>query len=119
LTRLVRLRWVWAATTLLITLAACGSGLSQSQAIEIASEHVPADAHVTSVRSGTFGQFAGQGDLPEVARDRLVWAVAFTRGYQGECVISPDAQHCPPNATAMVVIDFFNGEFVTSEMPAP
>lgn len=101
-------------------------GISAAEAREIAKDHVPADAVVTTTKAGRFMDVASGTTLDNLAPGNpvkpsdFVWAVT----YQEKITICPpDGSSCfPPRVgTLSVYLDYLTGEFLTSitEAPAP
>lgn len=103
-------------------LSAClFAGVSRDEAVRLALQAAGPDSTVSSVEHGLLGQFVDTRTLPDIPRDRGVWAVVLTGEFPGECVVGPTGEsRCPPSAqTALVVLDDQTGEVLLVEYPAP
>ncbi len=79
-------------------------------------------ALVTRARAARFSDFA-HGDQT-VAPGRWVWAVYFAGTFPppscGPAPMPGQTVHCPaPQHSELVLIDYFNGQFISASVPAP
>lgn len=91
------------------------AGLSESQAVAIAREHVVPDARFMSSRVSQYGE--DESIENKVLQGHTVWAVRFT----------PMIEICPPDGspcfkrpgTITVFVDYFTGEYLSSSAFSP
>ena len=103
-------------------LSACGfSGVTRDEAARLAVQAAGPDSSVSSAQQGRLGDFVDARTLPEIPRDRGVWAVVVAGEFPGECVITATGEtRCPRTAqTALVLLDDQTGELLLLEAPAP
>ena len=97
---------------LLLAVVACSTvepaatGIGRDEAIRLAQRHVGPDAELVSA---TAGSSAGLG--PEDEPPRPAWIVSFTGNFPMEC---PAPGPCPDVHNATVVIDAFDGDFISA-----
>jgi hypothetical protein len=133
--RLLRRPLAWAVSVLLgvlllilllgILLGPPYGGLSQAAAekIAMANTYSTTPAHVTIARPGHFSEFANGSQA--VAPDRWVWAISFSGTFPpascGPKPIQPGlTAKCPaPQHSELVLIDYFNGDFISASVPSP
>ena len=106
-------------------LGAPDGGLSESDAdkIALANAYSTTPAQVTIARPAHFSEFANGSQT--VAPDKWVWAVSITGTFPpascGPKPIQPGRQaSCPPpQHSELVLIDYFNGDFISASVPSP
>ena len=100
-------------------------GLSESEAVKIARSNTysTTPAHVTIARPAHFSEFANGSQT--VAPDKWVWAISFTGTFPpASCGPKPlqpgqNAQYPQPQHSELVLIDYFNGDFISASVPSP
>jgi hypothetical protein len=104
----------------LILTACVPSGVSRDEATNLAVEAAGPGSSVSSAEQGALGEFVDPRTVPELRRDRGVWAIALAGDFPGECVTTATGvSQCPPVAnTALVVLDDQTGEILLIEVPA-
>jgi hypothetical protein len=89
----------------------------------MANAYSTTHARVTIARPAHFSEFANGSQT--VAPDRWVWAFSFTGTFPpascGPMPIQPgQTVKCPPpQHSELVLIDYFNGDFISASVPSP
>ena len=105
-----------------ITLVAClPSAISREDAARLAVQAAGPESIVSSLEHGPLGTFVDTRTLPDIPRDRSVWAVTVSGQFEGSCVVTATGEsRCPPAAgSALVRLDDNTGEMLLLEVPAP
>ena len=88
-------------------------GLSEEDAVRLALSQVAPPRQLVAVYWGELGDMVFDEEVPEVPRDRLVWAVALNTMDQPAC---PSAGDClPPFPSMIVILDFRSGDYITTQ----
>lgn len=88
-------------------------GISQEEAIRIAQSHVPPPRRLVSASWGELDDVVFSDVVPDVPRDRLVWAIWLDTAAQPAC---PSGADCLPTIPypVLVVLDYRSGDFITT-----
>jgi hypothetical protein len=110
----------------LIGLAGCGGSSSSVSVIDVETAKAAATrattssipVSVTSARLSAYGREAGGGVVAPA--DTPVWAIEVAGSFAVPCgPASTIAKVCPPDTTALVLIDARTGAFIQALSPTP
>jgi len=95
------------AAAVVLTSAACATGISRDEAIRRALAHAGPTAHVISAEVQTY-----TGEERNPTPPHLAWIVRLAGNFQMECP-APVAV-CPDVHNVEIVLDFYTGEFIVA-----
>jgi hypothetical protein len=100
-------------------------GISKNDAVKIAWHYAGTGGAVklSTVRAGHFSEFRGSSFNGVTNDNHWVWAVSFSGKWSGSCTspLIPGEDTCNhlANTSALVVLDYFSGDFLLEEIPSP
>lgn len=103
-----------------LAIGCASAGISRDRAIEIAiraASDSTLPPTVVTAEDGLLGALVDARSLPDLPRDRAVWAILLAGRFPGECVPSADGRSvCPPGAgRKLVVLDRATGDLLYAE----
>ncbi len=127
-----RRRWIIGSVLCMLLTAACAGpaspprppqdGISRARADQLALAQATglsqSPVSVMSARVGRVREFEPGWAGPNASRNGWVWAISVSGTFLGSCG-PPGNKPCPaPNRSALVLLDYLTGKWITTRTPA-